>query len=1245
MENIPCKPDIKKWVSCSIEQLYISLKTSPEGLSTAEAEQRLQQHGCNVLPEKKKHHLYRKILTQLKNLFNILLIIAAILSFITGWTSNDMGSVQMGFAILGVVIISILFSLFQEHRAERAIEAIRTLVPMNAKVIRDGQTKQTPIANIVPGDILSLEEGDKVPADARILSSYEFTLDNSTLTGESEPQPRSANLNAGWKGEIIECSNLIFTGTTVASGLATAVVFATGTETQLGQIVTMTQTIEEPPSPLQRELDHTAKLNFGAAIGIGVLFLTIAFFILHLQISESLLFMIGVMISLVPEGLQITVTLSLALSSLAMSKRHVIVKRLSSVETLGSTTVICTDKTGTITTGQMTVRKIWMGGRIFDVTGEGYEPEGSIFLDGMKLAISDRTDLCKLCEVAALDNKATLLPPLDRRKSRWTAIGDTTDAALLVLAAKAGIQYKQALTQQPRVGMIPFESVRKMMTSVHKDSSGKLTAYVKGAGLEILSRCTSVYWNEQIVPLTKDLSAQINKQINSFARETYRVLALATRNLPSEPQKYDSATVENQLTLVGLVAIYDPPRHDVPNAVQKAQNAGIRIIMMTGDHELTAEAIARKVGIISSKSYVIMTGYKLAEISDEELSKVLDVPDIVFARITPDQKLRIVRILRSKGETVAVTGDGANDAPALLEADIGIAMGISGTDVARESADMVLLDDNFASIVSGIEEGRSVFDNLKKFNVYVFTHNWAELATFIAFVLLQTPLPLAVVGVLLIDLVLDIPPSLSLTLEPSEPGIMERPPRKKESRLFGIGSLARSGYIGTFIGIIALFWCFQAWSQTGWSIGHTTIANHAAYLKGTTVVIVGIMAGQLGMLIATRTNIRSTFTVSLRRNKWLLIAILADIMILVAIVYIPFFGPILNTVSLTPIEWLFLFSIVPIVILLEEGRKLILRTYILPAKAAPIRGVIPFPTSVELEPAAEAKIQAPIPFIERAGPVVLSLTSQPGEEDVAIISINLARNSGSRLIVLRILNEKLKTTLDYDMERFIKDSATDAGIPCEYIDVHAPQTMVNILKESIEKIHAETIIVPVQRNVFLGGWRATKAITWIEEFSSKKIILVSNPARPIEKPHPPFRILIPVLHEFHQEPFELSGSLTSSSAIPDVDIIAAKVIEFPPNVPLYSLYYPESIAYKDNQFSFLKRSSIRPIRRRITPLTLFVQDISQGIANFVAERKVHMIIMEGDWAARRNGFLGKEERKLAKKAPCTIIVTLPRPIK
>ena len=1244
MEHTSNDSDMKEFVSCPCERLFEKLQTNPAGLSTVDAEERLTQYGLNILPEKKKHRLFHKLTIQFKNLFNILLLIAALLSFLIGVTANDMGSIQMGIAILGVVIISVLFNLFQEHRAERAVEAIRDLVPQNARVLRDGQTKQIPMKNIVPGDIISLEEGDKVPADARVIDSYEFTVDNSTLTGESEPQIRTSDSTSSTlKNQIIECSNMVFAGTTVASGNATAVVLATASHTQFGKIVSIAQTIEEPPSPLQQELDYTAKLNFGTAVGVGVLFLSIALFFLHLQVSESILFMIGVMISLVPEGLQITITLSLALSSLAMSKRNVIVKRLSSVETLGSATVICSDKTGTITTGQMTVRKIWIGGQTFNVTGEGYEPEGAIFSGGNPVTISDQEDLHRLCQVAVLDNKATLVPPLDRKKSRWTAVGDTTDAALLVLSAKAGIQHKQELSLNPRVGMVPFDSIRKMMTSIHKGLNGMITAYAKGAGNEVLSKCTSVYWNSKITPLTEELSQQIQAEIDTLARQAYRVLALAIRDLPPELQKFDAQSVENTLTFIGLVAIYDPPRRDVPHAVQKAQNAGIRIIMMTGDHELTAEAIARKVGIITSKSYVVTTGYTLAEMSDEELITLLDNPDIVFARITPEQKLRIVCALKSKGETVAVTGDGANDAPALLEADIGIAMGITGTDVARESSDMILMDDNFASIVNGIEEGRSVFDNLQKFNVYVFTHNWAELATFIAFVLLQTPLPLAIVGILLIDLVLDIPPSLALTLEPPEPGIMDRPPRKKENRLFNLNSLARSGYIGLIIGSFALLWCFYAWSESGWSIGQSTMTDQVAYLKGTTMVIVCIMAGQLGMLIATRTNIKSTFSVSLRHNKWLLIAILIEFLILLTVVYVPFFSPIFSTISLQPIDWVFLYSIVPLVILFEEIRKLVLRRYFLPESGISVQQIIPSITG-EIELPVEKPVSVRPQFVERSNPIIVSLTSQIREESTAIISMNLARNIGSRLYVLRFLNQQRKTSLDYTLERILRDAAEESGVPCEYIDVRAPQTIENSIQETAQKTQAGTIIVSVPRDVFHKGRYSTQLAKWIEKIPNKKIILISNPAKLVEPQHPPFKVLIPVLQEFHEAPFHLTKELTAQTSFPDVDIIAAKVVEFPSSVELYSRFYPESMVVKSEEFSILRRPAIKKLRRHITPLTLFFQDMSKGIAHFVEERKIDMIVMEGDWSVKDHGFLKKAERKIVKKAPCAIIVTLKQQI-
>jgi magnesium-transporting ATPase (P-type) len=1227
--------DITKLARYPANQLYVELGTTPQGLSAAAAEKKLREHGANILPEAKKLPLSHKAAVQFKNLFNVLLIVAAILSFVTGWTSNDISSVHMGIAILLVVVLSVLFSLFQEHRAERAIEALRQLVPENIRVVRDGKVVPKPASSIVPGDIITLEEGDKVPADARLISAFQFSVDNSVLTGEAEPQPRHESCEGPRDCPAEDLTNVIFAGTTVASGSGTAVVLATSGNTRFGQVVGLARGIEEPLSPLQKEIDHAARLDFIAAIAIGILFLVIALEFLQLNISDSLLFMIGVMVCLVPEGLQVTLTLSLALSSLAMSKRNVVVKRLSSVETLGSTTVICTDKTGTITEGQMTVRKVWIGGEVFDVSGEGYEPEGNVFLGGRGIKSEDREDFRTLCDIAALDNKATIVPPLDRRKYRWTAVGDSTDAALLVLTAKAGLDPKKALEDKPRIGMIPFESARKMMTTVHQGKDGIVRAYVKGAGSEILARSETAFWGGKVVPLTPELSDKTKAQIEDFAREAYRVIALAVRTLPERPEKYESASIETKLTFVGLVAILDPPRRDVAQAVAKARNAGLKIVMLTGDHELTAEAIARKVGIIASPDHFVMSCEKLSEKSDEEVSKMLDAPELVFARVTPEQKLRIVRILRGKGETVAVTGDGVNDAPALLEADIGIAMGITGTDVARESADMVLLDDNFASIVGGVEVGRSVFDNLSKFIVYVFSHNWAELMTFIVFVLLQTPLPLAVVGVLAIDLLLEIPPSISLTMEPPEPGIMDRPPRSRTSRLFDIKTLVRSFYVGALTGMVAIFWCFSVWSDAGWSLGSPTMSDKAAYLKGTTVVLVGIMAGQLGNLIATRTNVKSTLSLSLTRNRWMLPSIAAELMILIAIVYVPFIQPVFGTKALTLIEWVYLFSFAPVILLLEEARKYVLRTVFLPAPAIPLPAPVPVTPSGRSEYARVTAVKH-VPLVQVGSPVVILSFSHTDTRMALPIALSLAEQSASKIVIAsnRELPEPEREYLSFE-----------SSIPSEYIGLKLTgrtrglQSAASAVNRYMERVGSEMIVVPVKRGIFARR-NSRKNAAWVEELSGKRVVLVSGPPKPTEALERPRRLLIPVLDEFHPEVFALAGALTSSSHIPDVDLVAAKVVRIPQTVPLYSTYRPESLVDSRKELSFLRAFSGLPVLRRLSARVLLVRDSSRDLIGFADERRIDLIVLKGDWAASRHGFLAKTERRIAAKASCNVAVLL-----
>ncbi len=1236
--------DALQCIDCTVEQLYARLGTGPDGLTDTEAAERGQRFGRNVLPEHKKK-LSQSLVAQIKNLFTILLIVAAILSFISGFGANDPSSIGMGIVILIVVAISVLFSLFQEFRAERAVRAIKDLIPANARVKRNGQIIQIPVAEVVPGDLLVLEAGDKIPADARVVECFELAVDNSALTGESEPSHRTpGTASVATRKELAHCANIVFAGTTAASGTGTGVVFATGENTEFGRIVKLTQTVVEPASPLQLEINRAARLNFVVAIVVGVVFLLIAFFGLGLELAASLLFMIGVMISLVPEGFQVTLTLSLALSSLSMSKRNVVVKRLSSVETLGSATVICTDKTGTITEGQMTVRRAWVGGRMLEATGEGYEPEGAVLLGGKRVQGTETEDLVQLFRASCLDNTATVVPPLDRRKSRWTAVGDSTEAALLVFAEKAGMHSKDQLTRSPRIGMIPFESTRKMMTSVHRDPDGKVVAYVKGAAVEILKRSTKLYWNGEVVPVTAERGRAVADQADAFAREAYRVLGLAVRPLESPPETYESEVLEKDLTFVGLVAILDPPRAESGRAVAQARSAGVKVIMLTGDHELTAEAIAKSVGIITSTKGAVATGAALAAMSDEELAQTLDREELVFARIAPDQKLRVVRALRDKGETVAVTGDGVNDAPALLESDIGIAMGLSGTDVARESADMVLLDDNFASIVHGIEQGRAVFDNLKKFIVYVFIHNWAELVAFIAFVVIGVPLPLAVVQVLAIDLMMDIPPSLALTLEPPEPDVMERPPRSRKSRLLGVSAIARSAYLGTIVGVFALFWCFSMWESGGWTFGQSVAPSATVYAQGTTITVAAIMAGQLGAVFAMRTNVKSSLSVSLAKNKWLLVAILVSFLLLLMIVYVPPIELAFMTASVPLGAIVVLYAIAPAVFLLEELRKFLVRTYLLPAR--PIAAV-PVASTTAPSAAHVHRLKALPPFKESAPPTAVVLRGIGFEGNLVHVAADSARASGSRLVFIRAIDGQTDEHLLGDATRFAERHAAHLGVPYEMLDIRlvgrerGAKTMSSSLRKAVKESGAFHIFVPVSREALEGRRGPLSAVRWVEDFKQRRVCMVGNWEAPIIPQERGPRVLIPALTRLKGEPVEIAEALTESSVFPDVEIVAAKVVEIPSIVPLYSVYRPESLVDYESEMTVFRLLPSWARVRRMHPTVVLVRETGRDVAQFAEERRIDVIVMEGEWEEKGRGFLFKKEQSVAANARCTVVVAIP----
>ena len=904
----------------STDRILADLGTRLDGLSSEEANTRLRKHGPNVFPSGKRANVAERFVTQFKNLFNVLLLVASGLSFLAGWGYNDPGSIQMGLAILVVVILNSFFSLAQEYRAEKAVRAISRLVPQNVKVVRNGQLTQVKVADVVPGDIVALEEGDRVPADVRLLSAFETSVDNSVMTGESEPQRRFATMEPASISNITDYHNIVFAGTTLVSGVARGVVLATGKHTQFGSIVSISREIKEPLSRLEREVSYAGKLNFLVAVLVGGIFFLVANTLVNLTVAESLLFAIGVMVSLVPEGFQLTVSLALALTASAMSKRNVVVKRLSSIETLGSATTLCVDKTGTITSGEMMVRKLWTNREVFEVTGDGYSPRGFVTLGDRRVSKTERPHILSLFEVGAFCNNAKLNPPSDRIP-RWTVLGDPTDGAFLVFSGKGDFNVEEALAKSPRLTLIPFDSSRAMMTSIHRTIEHGVIAYCKGAPHRILSRSSRILLGNQNAVLNSEQSDAVRRQIDEFAAEGFRVLAMATRTLPGDVHEYSAGAVEKDLTFLGLAALHDPPRPAIAATVAQARKAGMRVIMITGDHATTADAIAKKTGIITSGNHNVVKGNELSALSDDQLTGLLERHEIVFARTSPEQKLRIVRALRSRGETVAVTGDGVNDSPALMEADVGVAMGAGGTDVARESADIVLLDNNFTSLVEGIRLGRAMFDNLRKFVTYVFTHNWAQLFAFLVFVFFQVPLPILVVQILAIDLGMDVWPSLALVLEPPEQGIMDRPPRRARDRLLDPKILFRALQIGLIIGVGSLLWVFQTWMGSGWSFGQPTVGDPQSYAKGTTLYVAGIMAGQFGNFLSIRAGSQSAFRVSPFRSKWPLVGVALQFVVLVALIYVPFLQPFFNTAPVSASDWLYLFGLGALVLIFEEIRR------------------------------------------------------------------------------------------------------------------------------------------------------------------------------------------------------------------------------------------------------------------------------------------------------------------------------------
>ncbi|MDE4542198.1 cation-transporting P-type ATPase [Thermoanaerobacterium sp. R66] len=899
------------------DQLFKELDTSIKGISKEEANKRLEKYGYNEIKEVKKTSMFSRFIANFTHLLAILLWIASILSFVGGMP-------QLGWAIILVIIVNALFSFWQEFKAEQATESLKKMLPSYVKVIRDGQQEQILARELVPGDVIYLEEGDHVPADARLIEAFEMRTINAALTGESEPVRRTSDVVLDEDVSLIQAPNLVFMGTNVASGSGTAVVYATGMNTQFGKIASLTQTISAEQSPLQKQLTRVAKVIAYLSLVMGVFF-----FLLGLLMGRSLvdtfMFAIGIITANVPEGLLPTVTLALAMGVQRMAKRHALVKKLSSVETLGGATVICTDKTGTLTQNEMTVREIWTKVAYYNVSGVGYEPKGDFYVDDQKIDVKNLpNELSLLLKIGLLCNNSRLVRPTNENPS-WGIIGDPTEGSLVVLAEKAGFTFEEMSREYPRISQLPFDSRRKRMTSIHKYGK-EIYVFTKGAPKETLSVCNYILSDDGIKKLEQSDIDDIVRQNDKFAESGLRVLAMAYKKIDNEIKEYSIENVENDLIFVGLVAMMDPPRPEVELAVKQAHKAGIKIIMITGDYGLTAESIARRIGIVKGPRPRIITGNELDKMSDEDLKKELKNKEIIFARVAPEHKMKVVAALKDMGEVVAVTGDGVNDSPALKKADIGIAMGKSGTDVAREVATMVLTDDNFASIVNAIEEGRAVYDNVRKFITYIFAHLTPEAIPYILFSLFNIPVPITVMQILAIDLGTETLPALALGVEPPEPGVMDRPPRSPKEKLLNL-SLFLRGYVllGIISSIAVLSGYFWVLYSGGWHWGMTLPLSDPLARKAATMSFLGIVIMQVANVFACRTEVASMFSVSFFKNRLLNIGVVFELVLTALLIYVPFLQKIFDTYPVPFKNWLFYVAFMPILIGAEEIRKYLLR--------------------------------------------------------------------------------------------------------------------------------------------------------------------------------------------------------------------------------------------------------------------------------------------------------------------------------
>jgi len=871
-----------------VEEVMARLRTGPDGLSQAEAARRLEQYGPNELKEEEKRSMLLLFLRQFKSFLVLILLIAVALSLAMGWLRTG-GNLLAAHEELvdAVTIVAIIFAcailgFVEEYRSEKALELLREMAAPTARVIREGEERVIPARELVPGDVVVLRMGDKVPADLRLMEAVNLRVDEAVLTGESVPVDKNTHpLPADTP--VPDRINMAFSGTTVVYGRGRGVVVATGMNTEFGRIAAMVQVVKQEATPLEKRMAEVGRW-------LGALCLAVCFVVAGLgvlrghELMEMILWGISLAVAAVPEALPAVVTGALAVGVWEMAKRNALVRRLPAVETLGCTSIICSDKTGTMTKGEMTVRRIYYAGKFIEVTGVGYEPKGAFLSPGSKEKIDPLADegLSLLLRAAALCNDASLATA----EGRYVIRGDTTEGALVVLAAKAGLNVEEERKRMPRIGEVPFTSERKRMTTIHETPEGAVHAYMKGAPEIVLEKCDYIWDAGGPRPITEEDRERIMAANEEMARQALRNLAIAYKPIEEKTSEYDESVEMGDFIFLGIVGMIDPPREEVREAIGLCKKAGIKVSMVTGDHLLTAIAVAKELDMDIGRA---LTGAELDKMSDEEFERVVEEVG-VYARVSPEHKVRIVDALKEKGHVVAMTGDGVNDAPALKRADIGVAMGITGTDVTKEASDMVLADDNFATIVAAVEEGRRIYDNIKKYLAYLMRCNIAEVLVMVVAFILGFPLPLTAAQILWVNLTTDGLPALALGIDPAEPDVMGRPPRDPRESIF-------TRDVKLYLTLIPI-------AMTGALMCTLVFFMGQGELVARSVFFLSMILMELAFAVNSRSLKKPIWRVGALKNRFLLASVVISALMTIPLFYTPILNEAFKVVPIGLDGWL-----------------------------------------------------------------------------------------------------------------------------------------------------------------------------------------------------------------------------------------------------------------------------------------------------------------------------------------------------